>query len=272
MGSELTDWKAKALAQWNSINSMAVHRFGEGTLAEEAALEVMEGLKADDWRRIRSYRGKASLTTFIRSLTSRLLEDFARQRFGRVRPPLWVKTFGGIWEKLFRALCLERLNVMEAVEVVVQRQVNSKKNEVEDAAYHLLARIPDCGKSQGLEVSYEDEWLQAESEELIQIRSAEAKQVKELFFAIFQRLLGDNECEVSDSLLKKYKALTISLSPEEKVLLKLCYQDGMGVTQAGKMLGMSRFQAHGRMRRLMARLRGEFERVGLDQELRLLLQ
>jgi RNA polymerase sigma factor (sigma-70 family) len=272
MGSELTDWKVKALAQWNSINSMAARRFGEGPLAEEAALAVMDGLKTDDWRRIRSYKGKASFTTFVRSLTARLLEDFARQRFGRVRPPLWVKTFGGIWEKLFRALCLERLNVVEAVEIVVQRQVNSKLSEVEDAAYHLLARIPDCGKSQGLEVSYEDEKLQAQSEELIQSRSAEEKQVKELFYAIFQLLLGEKESEVPDSLLEKYKELTISLSPEEKLLLKLCYQDGMGVTQAGKMLGMSRFQIHGRMRRFMARLKAEFERVGLDQELRLLLQ
>ncbi len=59
--------------------------------------------------------------------------------------------------------------------------------------------------------------------------------------------------------------------PEEKLLLKLCYQDGLGVTEAGAMLGMSRFQVHGRMRRLLARLQEEFARCGLAEVLRPML-
>ncbi len=136
---------------------MAARRFGEGVLAEEAALAVIDGLKADNWHRLRAYNEQATLTTFVRTLTVRLLEDFARKRFGRVRPPLWVKTFGGIWEKLFTALCLERLPVAEAVEIVLQRQTDAGKKEIESAAYDLLARIPDCGMHQGLEVAYEEE-------------------------------------------------------------------------------------------------------------------
>ena len=71
--------------------------------------------------------------------------------------------------------------------------------------------------------------------------------------------------------MKKNNQLEISLSPDERLLLKLCYQDGLTVAKAGEMLGMSRFQAHGKKRRLMARLKEELERTGLDQELRLLL-
>ena len=47
------------------------------------------------------------------------------------------------------------------------------------------------------------------------------------------------------------------------MLLKLCYQEGLGVTEAGRMLGLTRFQAHGRMRRLLERLKAEFSRTGL---------
>jgi RNA polymerase sigma factor (sigma-70 family) len=268
----LTDWKEKILGYWETIDSMAVRRFGEGALAEEAALAVIDGLQADNWRRLRAYNEKAKFVTFVRALTARLLEDFARKRFGRVRPPLWVKTFGGIWAQLFRALCLERLPVTEAVEVVLQRRAVSKRTEIENAAYQLLARIPDCGMHQGLEVAYEEEnSSDGDYGKPIFDSVVEEQQKKELFEAIFQLILGEEEIRTSDGLLKKNNQLEISLSPDERLLLKLCYQDGLTVAKAGGMLGMSRFQAHGIKRRLMARLKEEFERTGLAQELRSLL-
>ena len=133
-GRRMVDWKKKTVEQWEKINRAAVRRFGDNSLAEEAALAVIEGLEFNDWQRVRGYSGKASFSTYVMVLTARLLEDFARTRFGRVRPPLWVKTMGGIWSKLFTALCLERLKVSEAVEVVFQRQFTSEKKEIDDAA------------------------------------------------------------------------------------------------------------------------------------------
>lgn len=250
---------------------MAVRRFGEGSLAEEAALAVIDGLRADDWQRMRAYDKKAAFSTFIKTLTVRLLEDFARKRFGRVRPPLWVKTFGGIWEKLFTALCLERLPVTEAVEVVLQRQMTDQKAAIESAAYQLLARIPDCGKHQGLEVAYEEE-NSSGIDDGGPDGSVEKRQKKELVEAIFQLILGAEDVVASDALLRKINQVEIHLSPEEKLLLKLCYQDGLGVVQAGKLLGLTRFQTHGKKRRLMDRLKKELERTGLADELRLLLE
>ncbi len=268
----MTDWKDKALAYWQTINRMAVRRFGEGSLAEEAALAVIDGLRADDWYRLRAYDQKAAFTTFIRTLTARLLEDFARKRFGRARPPLWVKTFGGIWAKLFTALCLERLPVAEAVEVVLQRQTVVGISEIESAAYQLLARIPDCGMHRGLEVAYEEEYSDMDLAEPRLDSSVEERQKKELLEAIFHLVLGGEEVTVSENFYRKFSQLEISLLPEEKLLLKLCYQDGLGVAQAGELLGLTRFQAHGKKRRLMARLKAELERTGLTEELRLLLE
>lgn len=273
----MTDWKEKTLAHWETINRMAARRYGEGALAEEAALAVIEGLQADDWHKVRAFDEQATFTTYVRSLIARLLEDFARKRFGRVRPPLWVRTFGGIWEKLFTALCLERLSVGEAVEVVLQRQIVAEKSDIEDAAYQLLGRIPDCGRHQGLEVAFDDgdcaegncaggNYVESKAD-----CTLEEQQKVELFAAIFQLVLGEEELVVSDTLLQKLSRLHICLSPEERLLLKLCYQDGLGVAKAGEMLGMSRFQVHGKKRRLMARLKEELERIGLADDLRLLL-
>lgn len=268
----MVDWKERTLAHWAKINAMAERRFGGGPLAEEAALAVLDGLEADNWQRVSAFQGQASFTTFLLAMSARLLEDFARKRFGRVRPPLWVKSFGGIWEKLFQALCLERLPVADAVEVVFQRQFTARQAEIETAAYQLLARIPDCGMARGLEVGFDEEGFPDDSRaENSPQRSAEFREQKELFAAVFQLVLGHDDGEAGNTLLRRYVALKISLTAEEKLLLKLCYQDGLSVPEAGKMLGMNRFQVHGRMRRLLGRLSEAFARSGLDEPLRTML-
>ena len=257
---------------WGKINALAVRRFGSNPLAEEAALAVIEGLAADNWRRVSVFSGQASFYSFIMAISARIMEDFARKRFGRLRPPLWVQTFGGIWQKLFQALCVERLPVLDAVEVVQQRsRMDAEKATIETAAYELLARIPDCGMSRGTEVPFDEVAAMQEGDAGVEPAGTfETRRQKELFLAVFHLILGQ-EGEVDRELLQKYHSLKITLKPEEKLLLKLCYQDGLGVTEAGAMLDMNRFQAHGRMRRLLQRLEEEFQRCGLTKTLRSML-
>lgn len=270
MGNTVVDWKEKTLSHWDKINALAVRRFGPGPLAEEAALAAMDGMAAGDWQRVRAIQGQASFSSFVLTVSARLFEDFARKRFGRVRPPLWVQTFGGIWQRLFRALCLERLPVGDAVELVHQRQDEAEKMAIEQAAYELLARIPDCGMHQGLEVSFEEEEPATAGGDG-PAGKAESREQMDLLSAVFQLVLGQEQRSGGEDLLRKYRQVQVALAPEDKLLLKLCYQDGFGVTEAGDMLGMNRFQAHGRMRRLLQRLRLEFERCGLAEDLKQML-
>jgi DNA-directed RNA polymerase specialized sigma24 family protein len=72
--------------------------------------------------------------------------------------------------------------------------------------------------------------------------------------------------------LEKLVKQPVALSPEERLLLKLCHRDGLSVSEAGRMLGLNRFQTHGRLRRLYSRIREAFELHGLAEELRLLLK
>ncbi len=269
----MVDWKERTLSHWDKINALAARRFGSGPLAEEAALEVLEGLALDDWQRVRAYAGQASFVSFILTISARLLEDFARKRFGRVRPPLWVKVFGGFWLRLFQALCLERVPMHDAVELVHQCQQETEKAAIETAAYELLARIPDCGMAQGLEVAFEDEMPLGGDDGRVGLAGRlEDREQQELFRAIFQLALGREEDIVNEELLGKYRLASLGLVPEEKLLLKLCFQDELRVSDAGKMLGMNRFQAHGRMRRLLARLQTALQDCNLGEALRPMLE
>lgn len=274
----MTVEKEKVFRYWDDIAALSVRRFGQTPLAEEAVLAVIDGLEKDGWKRVREFQGEASFKSYLRVLVLRLFEDFARKRFGRLRPPAWVTKLGGIWPRLFAALCLEKNDVLSAVELVYQglaipakdgqdgEKVKEKKSSIEDAAYTLLGRIPDCGSLTG-EVSMDKEADQGGVADTATAEDVETRQGRELIEVIFQVVLGRGTGDNGSKVADKLNLLRISLSPEEKLLLKLCYQDGLNVSKAGAMLGLTRFQAHGRMKRLMERLRAEFERVGLAAEI-----
>ncbi|HIQ37532.1 MAG TPA: hypothetical protein EYH36_06000 [Desulfocapsa sulfexigens] len=258
--------KEKALAHWDLINRLAVRRFGTAPLAEEAALYVMDSLASDSWKRLQAHSGKGSFKSYLASLSWRLLEDFSRKRFGRVRPPLWIKKLGGIWSLLFALLCLERLSVSDAVESAACRYPASEKDGIEDAALSLLGRIPECGKQQGLEFSLDEREeagdLNAYPEQLL-----EKDEQSYLFATIFGQMMGGVYDAQRPEKFARLLNDGITLTPEERLLLKLLYQDNVGVARAGKLLDLNRDQVNGRVRRLLARLRKDFQRMGLEEEL-----
>jgi DNA-directed RNA polymerase specialized sigma24 family protein len=268
----MTSWRQQALAHWEMINRMAGRRFQQADLAEEAALFVMDGLAWDDWSRLRAFTGRSTLATYIGALTLRLLEDFARARFGRVKPPLWVRRLGGLWMTLFRLLCLERFSPDEAVAIIANHQP-AQIRAAEEAAYHILGELPTCGEHRGEQTEFNEETGLPDSEEEC---SAQEQQLEEeerrQLFAILGRFLFDDTAAGGDPrLLERVAAAGISLESKERLLLKLCYRDGVAVAEAGRMLGWNRHQVHGRLRRLLERLRQDLANAGLGEELRLLL-
>ena len=265
-------WKEELLGQWEAINRMARRRFPRAELAEEAALFVMERLAEDDFRRLKEFAGRSSLTTYIAALTLRGLEDFARARFGRIEPPLWVRRLGGIWMQLFRLLCLERYSPAEAVAILANSQ-SSAAGVVEANAYRLLGEIPSCGEQRGEQTPLDEETLApaaAENGSEQEQRLVEDERQR-LFTALGRIIFGETAEAVDPQLLARVSAAGLHLETRERLLLQLCYRDGVAVAEAGRMLGWNRFQTHGRLRRLLERLRQDLHRVGLDQELRLLL-
>lgn len=270
-----TDWKKQITASWQLINRLAVRRFGNGVTAEEAALFVVDKLLADDCRRLQQYGGTADIPAFVAAVSYRLLEDFARSRFGRKRAPLWIQNLGSFWVKLFRLLCLERLGIVEAVAMMDQQSRYSREInpgvDIEEAAWIIRQQVVDCGAHQGLEVELEeaennDGLEQREHDNPAPREKLERRQREEMFRMLFA-VLTDVGHEVVEEQLNRLCSLEIELSPQEKLLLKLCYQDGMNVSRAGRLLGLNRHQAHGRLRRLLARLRDDFHRAGLAEEI-----
>jgi len=261
--------KDRVFAELGTINRLAARRFSSPALAEEAALFVLESLERDDWQRVRSHSGHAPFAVYLASLTWRLLEDFARRRFGRRQAPAWVRALGGVHLLLFRLLCLERLGLLEAVELTAQRQHLPILAEIESAAHGILEKIVDCRAHQGLEVDL-DEAGQSVRDCTPFTRFEDEDRdcfLESVFAGVFDREDNDRRTATHAALGR----LRLDLAPEERLLLKMCYQDGLSVTRAGELLGLGRHQVHGRLRRLLSRIGDALTRAGIADELRELL-
>ena len=275
----MRELRKEITAHWPLINKLASRRFTDTTLAEEAALFVLERLEENNCRRLREFSGKSKLSTFIASVSIRLLEDFSRKKFGRVRPPSWIKALGGLGSLLFQLLCLERFRVHDAVEAVASRGVYRDRDEIETAAWSILERIVHCGKYQGLEVPIDDAEENTHYQEGLfsQLNGPEEQLLAEERRTFFQLLFNETVENLSarddiQILLETVGRRAFILNTDERLLLKLCFQDDFTVTKAGKMLGLNTNQAHGKLRRLLNRLRQEFDSAGVSNELRDLLQ
>lgn len=254
-------------AHWGFIQSEIRRRFPrQETLAEEALNYVHEKCAEDGWSKITQYQGRSSFKTFLRAVTLRLVEDFSRQRFGRRRPPAWVRLKGGFWERLYRLLCLEGLSRDAAAETLEARSPGKPGRKAAlTAGRTILENIPDCGAQSPRETPLEETEPQPDPhdcnehlkspEDLLAIKERSAfLQAVRLCLELPEDFPAQSD---ADQLRRFLHALRtrMRLSAEERLLLRLVYQDDLNVTKAGALLGLGQDQAHGRLRRLLGRLR-----------------
>ncbi|MEO5351836.1 MAG: hypothetical protein H7835_01300 [Magnetococcus sp. XQGC-1] len=284
MTNVVKDFRALFLQQWQRLETLALRRFSDANLADEAMLFTQEAMARNDWAPLRAYEGRseASFATFFSQIAWRMLEDFARSRFGRVHVPQWVTAQGAFLEEVYRLLCLERMTAEQVVEFL-RTTVPGGRSEVTiwAAIRTILKQVTDCGKHSTAEVSTENELLDdlaGPGTTLHRLSPEDLKilqQREEVLTALHRFLTSDAPPAVAggqagEAVLERIRKV-LNLSSEERLLLKLIYQDGLEVESAARMLGLNGNQFYGRQRRLLARIRKAMEEAGLTETVQALL-
>ena len=268
--------KEQVLSYIPVIDRLAEKRFPNSTLAVQASMFVLEKLENNDWEKVRSFKGKSKFSTFLAATTRRLLEDFSRSQFGRIRPPLWLQKLGGLWLEIFRYLCLDRYTVPETVESIVTSVPTRSREEVEEAAQTILLKIHDCGSYHGTEFQAKDSELEhaeyTRTGHSSQDDDIFEKDATALFEVIFQTLRGDTHVRPSfNSLNNQLSTLKISLSSTEQLLLKMRFIEGMSVSAACRTLNLKDYEGRKILNNCLQTLREIFTEAGLEQQIQELL-
>lgn len=273
---------------WNLLNRLAERRFRDPNTADEALMFALQALQANDWQKVREYKGKSPFPSFFSHVVVRLLEDFSRNRYGRKRPPQWLQLQGILWEDAYRLLCLERMSRTDTIEMLVARNKTAQvRMIVEEAVEVILSRTPDCGEQRGVQVSMDHDGLENSifEENSSEHHSPEALYIARQQNSIFEALrrcflsedgeVQEEECSQEDEKIRQTIMnldAHLRLTGKDRLLLRMVYRDGLKTVAAGRLLGMGTDQVHGRLRRLLNNIRQALEKCSLDKELLLLLR
>ena len=258
------------------LDVMAAKRFVQTSLAEEATTVVIEVLSDNNWQRLSSFAGKSKPETFAYAVASRVMEDFARKKFGRPRPPQWLQAQGAAWIKLWRMLCLER----QCPELIEQRLANDFQDGfVVQAMRTIKQRLPNCG-----EVGFSEQVVDDIEEKIIQVNPASGvdSQIQQVQYQQAMSLLSmllskrdDGGAVMQDvaRLSNAGEALQLfhnkmRLSDDDRLLLSLSYEDGLSSRHIAQMLNVSAVTVQRRLKLIRRQLADIFEGLGLADAMR----
>ncbi len=259
---------------------MARRRFGDSPDADAAYNYALECVAADGWARLeQGYSGRGQPAAFLAVTFSRLLEEYAQRKYGRKRPPAWLKRRNGIWTRIYELLCLARQPAQSIVDAIVSNTEHPPE-EIHRAIREVKGRIPDCGAyvgeyldDEGLAgegaagaASSNGDGLEAalETEDLAQLIGA-----LRAVFTPAVRAADDDEQRAAERLSQQLPSLreSLQMSDQERLLLQLRFEAGLSVVKAASQLGLAEHTARRMLRRVLDRLRGTLAPFGLFEEL-----
>lgn len=272
------DWHSIILNQaWLArLDNQALKRFGQAGLAEEASDYVLQQLADDNWNKCNTYTGKSKPETFLYILSNNLIEEFARKRFGRPRPPQWLKREGDLWVSVWKMVCLERQLVESVIDRLVH-QGNRQQTLIAAIIKTIKAKLPWCGSSnreipQSMICRYGNDEEETTAEDTIETDTLEQQldqnQLDENLLTISQ-LFSFLTCPSNTNNYNQQENLqalainqaqlnllqqAIQLTNEEQLLLNMVYQQGLKLKVVAQALNMPNYQPGRLLKGLLQRI------------------
>ncbi len=225
-------------------------------MAEEARSFVCEKLAEDDYRRLRNYdpaRG-AKPETYFNALVKRLLSKFFEETKGRYKPPKWLlRQDNFLLTLIHKHLCWEKMPEHDVTEYLRTSAFgNRNPSFIREAIQIIQDKYPDCGESAPPEIENADP-ADSVTPETQLIRKEKQKIIRAI-------LLGPDD-DASPSVFPVIRTIQENIrqqfnpTKEQRLFLRMIYQDGIGIADTGKKLGWTKYKAQGQIKSLRKKLR-----------------
>ena len=96
------------------IETVCRRHFSADNDVNECFVFVIDNLRSQDYKRLRAFKGRSKLTTYLYTLVNSLVVDFRRKKYGRRRIPAAVQKLGQWAEAVYRLICWQRFSVDDA--------------------------------------------------------------------------------------------------------------------------------------------------------------
>jgi DNA-directed RNA polymerase specialized sigma subunit len=252
---------------WNFLTSLARKRFpNDNDLGDQALSYVLDKLEEDDWQRVRGWDGCGSFATFVAVLASRLMTDFVRSRFGYHRPPTWLQEKKDVvWKKAYKLYAVDKYERREAIEVLHSDYSEMNRIKIEEIVNTVYSKCTKQARFSegniGIDQIVESSSMDNTMPENIEINN---KQLIEVLVEFIQSSEDTIETIADDSVkgLLNHLQSHISMSDEDRLLLRLRFCEGLQIKEITQMLHIDG-NPYKRINRLIDDLRNACQQSGL---------
>ena len=233
------------------IEATCKRHFSNENDQSESYLFILDSLKADDFKRLRAFKGKSKLTTYLYSLINSLIIDFRRKRFGRRRIPAAVARLGAWAEAVYRLVCWQKFSYDDAYDFL---QVEGLFEGPYDQYIEDIGPIRKAPCRENPAFHSLDE---------LNINSPENKD--ESAANPLEILVGKLDHQRRVKALKIIQATTATLSEEDQMLVRLVYGSEQPVKTAAEIVGFSASSARRRLKGILNQYRERLLSEGIRE-------
>ncbi len=253
--------------QQNPIRKECELRFSKSDIeADDAYIFVCDTIEKDDCKKLLALRtdftdADAFWRLLKKAIVNNIVNTFSSKNKKR-HVPAWVSKMGALYEAIYKRLCLKGQDIEKIVEDESKSVPGGRQKDfIHSIIHEIINKDPSCCEQGPQRDASDPDTFASEEEdfgppEQVLIKREEEASIQAM--RIFLDWYKPRKEDLDDVTCKNFfDALSenLHLSIEEKLFLRLIYQDGAMVESAGTMLGWSRDQSFRRRRELLGRIR-----------------
>ena len=217
----------------------------------ECYVYVIDSLKADNFKRLRAFKGKSKLNTYLYSLTNALVIDFRRKQFGRRRVPTGVAKLGKWAETVYRFVCWQKFSFDDAYDFL-------RIDGLYSGSYMQFMKEIEPIKKAPCRENPVFQSIDETPESTLNNINAEGSNPLEF---LIQKL--DREMRIK--AIKVIRETTVELSEDDQLLVRLVYGSDQSVAAAARVIGLPASTAGKHLKSLLAKYREKLLAVGIRE-------
>ena len=233
------------------IEAICRRHFSAENDQNECSVFVIDSLKADNYKRLRAFRGKSSLNTYLYSLINSLVIDFKRRKFGRRRIPSVVVKLGKWAEAVYRFVCWQKFSFDDAYDFLRVDGLFTGSYIEFIKEIEPIRRAP-CRENPAFQSINE-----THESSLQNINYGDSNPLE----ILIQKL--DRERRII--ALKVIRDTTAGLSELDQILVRLVYGSDQSVPAVAKVIGLATSTARKRLKRLLTKYREKLLAEGIRE-------
>jgi len=233
------------------IETVCIRRFSAENDQNECYVYVIDSLKADNFKRLRAFKGKSKLNTYLYSLINSLVIDFRRKQYGRRRIPAGVAKLGKWAETVYRFVCWQKFSFDDAYDFLRIDGLYTGSYIQFIKEIELIKKVP-CRENPAFQ-------------SLDETRKSALKNINDQDSNPLEFLIQKLDRERRIKALKVIRETTAELSENDQLLVRLVYGSDQSVPAAAKVIGLAASTAGKRLKSLLTKYREKLLAEGIRE-------